>query len=161
MVIKQISYFSYKENDRDSERERILIDSSDIEGLLKKIEDGGNLLDIISKVQGNEGMGRFDRKILGSLKYALFETRGEGEVDGIEVVTRNYQQIGRKLVPHYQTKTRGWVEKMASAPCEYPGKEMHEETLASSDAARFYENWPDYEPFDSAKMLMLNEKQLE
>lgn len=94
--IKPVSYFTYEVLAWDSWPERININGSNIEELLTRIEDGGNLFEVIPDFKQDK-LSKF------KLEYAKFEQRNETEINGENFVSeKGYKQVGKLLVPHYE-----------------------------------------------------------
>jgi|TARA_Y100000310_G_scaffold302303_1_gene339485 hypothetical protein len=98
MVIEPISvpYFAWEVIAWDSWRCRIKLKSNNIEELLIKLENGGNLFDLIPGLDKKES-DRFDKF---ELNYAIFEKREEVNINGEDFVsTKDYEEVGRLIVP--------------------------------------------------------------
>ena len=154
MEIQKIPYFAFEVNAWDSCRERILLNSDNIEELLKKLENGENLFEVISELRKDQ----FDNF---SMKYGLFERRNEITIcDERFVSTQGYKQVGKLLVPPYEISTRQEIESKLDRTDYDRGKYLK---LLSDfpEVDKFHhERTGLYSPLNAHNILVLNKNQL-
>jgi hypothetical protein len=130
------------------------LDSEPI-GLLKRLEEGDNLFDVIPKFRGED----FSFDLKWSFPFGRFEKRREIH-KGEEIFDSREEpiQVGKLLIPYYNIKSREKMEKLLQAESTSCGSYI--EALAKfPNSKRFYSWGMSYEPIDE-NILILNEAQL-
>ena len=166
-----IPYFAYELDVWDSEKCYTPMVADNIESLLKELENGANLFDLLGEVFTKKGLGDFIQKYeLFMLKYGLFERARKIHYEREIFVSRKQsQQVGKLLIPYYHILHRDDLISSLNDPRCHPGdkKERRKALNEFFDAKTFYNKASfdneasfDYKGINPNKILVLSEDQL-
>ncbi len=151
MKIIDVPYFLYSGNDFEG----IRLENENIEEMLKKIENNGNILDIIPNFRQSMPSPHIQMHFL----YGKFVNKSEIRVSDRTFYEKFPKQIGKLMVPYYNIRTR--EDMISRVDNSVDAISENEITLKNYPYIEsFYGVGNQWLPFYPDRVLKLSEKQL-